>query len=200
VVAETVAIDDLHALGRLAQFLDHGLEPHDRFDLLVEGVGDPVHAADRLQHGGLHVDDLFEDQAGAPELGLHHVGHLQRRAARRRMGVAAGRGAEARAGGARIGVALRQVAIGRQVAQQLLLIETGQLLVQRALVDGLGQQLGEGAARVVDGLALGDHLAGEVQLGRTVGVDHHLQRHAQLLAIAEDGVVPLRDAGGPALK
>ncbi len=83
-------------------------------------------------------------------------------------------------------VLVGEVAVGPEEWPQPGLVVGGQLLVQSAPVDGLGQQLGDVAARVVDGPT---HLDGGRVLGReegaAAGIDFHLQGHAQSAAIAQ---------------
>jgi hypothetical protein len=52
---------DPDAAALAADGADRLVEAHARLDLRVERMGDAIHAADRLQHGRLHVDDRFED-------------------------------------------------------------------------------------------------------------------------------------------
>ena len=69
----------------------------------------------------------------------------------------------------------------------------GQFLVERAAVDRLAEQLGDFAARIVDRLAQLDRPAVVrrriVQQRAAAGVDLDLQRHAELAAIAEHGLM-----------
>ncbi len=102
----------------------------------------------------------------------------------------------ARLGRAAIGEILLQRAELTHERQQLLLVVGAHRLLERALVDRLGQQLGQVAADIVAHLAHPHRLAAErrlvVQQGVAVVVDDHLQRDAELLAIAEHGLVVVR--------
>jgi predicted dehydrogenase len=55
------AMLDPHALTRTADGRDRRVQPHDGFDLRVNCSGDAIHAADRLEHRCLHVEDRLED-------------------------------------------------------------------------------------------------------------------------------------------
>lgn len=191
-------VGDAGALAVAADLADHRAEGHGRLHLLVERVGDAIHAAHGLQHGGLHFDKVLEEAGDAPELGLHHVGQAQRLGPAGGVVVAAGPVLEARP---RLAVGIDvlrvEVAVAGQIAEQALLIDAGQLAIQGALVDGLGQQLREGAAGVVHRLAVGHDLALVVQLGGAVAVDHHFQRDLEVAAIAQDRVMGLGQARRP---
>jgi hypothetical protein len=61
--------DALVVLGDLA---DLGVVGDQALDLLGEGLADHVHAAHRLEHGGLHLVAHEEGHRG-PDLGIQHV-------------------------------------------------------------------------------------------------------------------------------
>ena len=106
----------------------------------------------------------------------------------------AGRHVVAGALGTAVGEVLAERAEAAHEGDELLLVEVADRLVERALVERLGEKLGEMAGDVAAHLALADWLAVEraVVLEQRVAivVDDHLERHAELAAIAEDrGVV-----------
>src|SRR5206468_6449317 len=60
-----------HAIADTADGADGRIEPHHRLHWLVNGVGNPIHSADWLEHGGLHVPNRFEQERhtnGRPSL------------------------------------------------------------------------------------------------------------------------------------
>src|SRR5713226_5136845 len=82
----------------------------------------------------------------------------------------------------------RQIPVGLQERDHALLVLRGQLLIERAAVERLAEQLGNLAARIVMGLAHLDGLAAiggrVVEAGAAAGVDLDLERDAEFLAIA----------------
>ena len=175
-----------------------GLQAHDRAELLGERHRDAVHAADRLEHGGLEVEALLEHH-GAPHVDVeqraerHRIAPLAGLLARRRQALVAGarRALEGEVG--------REVAIGAQEGEHALLVAGVELLVERAAIDRLAEQFRDLAAHVVVGLAHLDRLAAVrrriVEPRVAAGVDLDLERDAELPAIAEHGLVGARNAG-----
>src|SRR5262249_10822610 len=92
----------------------------------------------------------------------------------------------------------RQVAVALEKRQHPLAVAFAQLLIERAAIDGLGKQLRDRPARVVDGLTHLDRVAavrGRVEEPRsTAGINLDLERHAELLTIAENRLVMARKA------
>ena len=87
----------------------------------------------------------------------------------------------------------RQIAVLPQKREHPLLVARRQLLIERAAIDRLAEQLRDFAARIVDGLAHLDRLAairGRIEQQRAAaGIDLDLERDAQLPAIAEKGLM-----------
>ena len=179
---------------------DLALEADDRAELLAERHRDAVHAADRLEHGGLEVEALLEHH-GAPHVDVeeraerHRIAPLAGLLARRRQALVAGarRALEDEVG--------REVAIGAQEGEHALLVMRAELLVERAAIDRLAEQLGDFAAHVVVGLAHLDRLGAVrrriVEPRVAAGVDLDLERDAELPAIAEHGLVGARNPRRP---
>src|SRR3546814_11505630 len=89
-----------------------------------------------------------------------------------------------------------EIAIGLKEREQLLLVRRCERLVERALAERLGEQLGDMAPRVVDGRAHPDPLAVRAHdIGRSARIDLYLQRHVELACVAEDALMKARAAG-----
>ena len=127
-------------------------QPDGRFHLFVDRVGDAIHAADRLQHGRLHVDDGFENLSETPHLRRQDFAQRQWIDRLRCFRIAAGPMLET---GTRI-AAIDSLAIKAGVEPQELAEAVEFVLrhgiVQRILVDRLRQQLADPAVQVVDHL------------------------------------------------
>ena len=126
-----LAVADLRDLGAVADEMAH---------LALEGLGDLVHAAHRLQHGGL-AHDVVDGAVDATQLGFQQVAEAQR--VRFHAGLVAGPGVDLVA--AAVGAAISQIvaveiALVDQVFQQQGLVLGAQRLVHLAVADGLGQQ------------------------------------------------------------
>ena len=112
-------------------------------DLLGETTADHVHAADGLEHGGLeiikHVEGEILREAGFVDGGAgERLGQSGRA-----VGAAAGvffEAAAQRGQFGRVGIAAVQQAPGAQGGEEIVFFVGGQGVVQRALVDGLGEQ------------------------------------------------------------
>ena len=196
--AAGLAVSHLHAVRRPGDTAHLGRAQDGAGDGPLEPRHDLVHAAHRLEHGGLHVDIVLEQ--GRPKLRIgQKVPQRDRRAALAELVGGAGRLGEARSLRTLEAHILRQVAIGPQEGQQLLLVGQGQLSVQGALVDRLGQQFGDMAAGVVDPLAQLDRLAAvglvTPQKGAAADIDLHFERHAQLAAIGQQALMVAGNAG-----
>ena len=112
---------------------------------------------------------------------------------------APGRLAEAGAWRAAIGIVRSEPAEASRTAPAgSALSSAGERLIQRPLVDRLRQQLGDVAAHVVGDLPRPHRLAvegrGIVEQGLRIVVDDRLEGDAKLLAVAQDGLVVLRQA------
>ena len=118
---------------------------------------DAVHAADRLEHRRLLVEDLLEHQARLEEAVVGQLAQRQRIDGLAGVAIAARRHDIARPFAAAEHAAAAEVAPPVEEAAQRLLIDAGQFAVERALVDRLRQQFGEAPAHVVDRLALAHH-------------------------------------------
>ena len=194
-----LGVADANALGSLADLGDGRVELDGVAESLGEGVGDAVHAADGLEHGGLHLKLLLEEDA-VPEVGVEQGVHVD--------GLAEDSGFGACAGGFDVAGILTsgvfagvvERAVGAEETEHAVAIGGGDVLVERAVANALGEQLADVAAGVVDDLALHHGLAAVgcvvLQEGGAAGVDLDLEFDAELAAIAEDGGVDGRQAGG----
>jgi hypothetical protein len=179
----------------------------------LEGVGDAIHASDRLVHEHGLVPVGLELEVAAEPAG-QQVGQPRRRDGRAELEPGAG----LVVGG--VAVAPAEVAqlagLGRehrtQAAQQLdqrFLVVGGQVGVERALVDRLGQQLGDVAEGVGFGVAVAHRLPGQstadgvgglvVVPALGVGTGEHLDGDVELTAVVERRVV-LGMRAGPMLR
>ena len=176
---------------------DRAVEPDLRPHPLVKGIGDAVHAADRLEHRRLHVEDILEHQR-QPDRVAHGHDVLKPHSGDRPPGlaIAARQRIEARAPVRYIGAVGGETAVESDELAHVFLRAAGQFLVERAAVDRLGEQFAEAPAHVISELAVGEGPAAELRASGAVDVDHDLHRHAESAGIAEDGMMVMGDAGG----
>jgi hypothetical protein len=169
-----------------------------RVDVADERVRDRVHAANGLEHRAL----LFEARdrsKRAPGVRLQDVAKLVGGGflARSRTDARAGVDLVAAAVRADVGhVVGREIAFTAQVREEQLLVARTKGLVERTLLDTLGQHLGRLAADVRGDLLLANRLGGErpfgpaeVHEGVVVVVDEDLERHPELLGVMQHGLV-----------
>ncbi|KPY64538.1 achromobactin-binding protein [Pseudomonas syringae pv. spinaceae] len=107
-------------------------------ETLVEGVGDAVHAAYRLKHGGRKLRE-FSVQQGPPQLGVQQPVERDRLRAGRQCSWVRERLLMTGTQAALIGQFLRQVAIHLQKRQQALTLFTAQHIVQGIALHRRGQ-------------------------------------------------------------
>ena len=162
-------------------------------DLACESLADHVHAADRLEHGGLEIV-VGEILQIAPDTRLQNVRERDGIARHRHRGEpAAGRGGIAAGfGGEQIGfvtVVAVECAPGAQRLQQDFLILLGDGFVEPALFGGLRQQLGDLALEIrlhaADTLRRAVEGACGVQIGVVIELDEGFQRDIEPPAIIE---------------
>ena len=189
---DALAVNDGDAGCRLANARDCGTVADDGVEARCEGEGDAVHAADGLEHGGLPLDHVFNQHA-VPEIGVEELVHGERIVDGGRLGAGAGRDSVAGAVGAfeeQIGI---EVAVLAEEVDHALAVGGVDFLIERALLDALGEELGDMAASVVDHAALLDGHAAVELVGlhecTARGVDFDFEGDAELVAISEHGAV-----------
>ncbi len=184
-----ILVGDLHAVGRLVDRdnLDavRDLVP----ELAREPFRELIHAADRLEHRR-HAGAIHHGSNPVGEAGLQERLEVVRVAgsASRVLLVCVIRGVE--------------VALADEEGDEALLVRGRQRHVERVLVDGFRHQLAGVAHHVGLHLTQPDLLRGQwsevvalvVEVRRLVLVDEDLDGHAELLAVAEDAGVPVREA------
>src|SRR5271163_2664374 len=197
--ALAVEIGDRDAVRGFADFADFGAIADNVAETLAEGHRNLVHAADGLEHGGLPVDHLLGHQA-LPQVGVEQGVHGKGVDGSRALLARAGWYGEAGTLGAFVEQVGLEIAVLNQKGDHALLVLCGNLLVEGALLDAFGEQLGDMAAGVVHHLPLLHWLPVVQVVGlheRTAGgVDFNLKRNAEFLAIAQHGGVDRRQAGG----
>ena len=168
----------------------HGrIQPDERLHLSVDGVRDSIHASDRLHHGRLHVADMFEAVGREDRLVRKQVLERKRGKRDRRLRIAARLHRVSRlALGDIFGIP------GQHLTQQAELVLRGEL-IERVLVDRLGEQLGHMAEEILDHPPLGIDFAAEVPARVAVGVDERLELDFEAARVAQDQPVSARDAG-----
>ena len=197
-----------HALLALRDLRDPGVVGDEVADLAREGVADPAHAADRLEHGGLELIGRERGKA-APQPRLQDVAEADHLAGDRL-------GAEPAAGIARVaaelgdvgprlvGVILVEHAPPAQRLEQHLAIPVRHLLVELALPNHLGEQLRNMALEVGPDLAdparLATECLGRMQVGIVVELLEGLELHAQPLAVIEQAVVVIGNPPRPRIE
>lgn len=72
------AVEHADAVRGFSDFGDRRVIADELAQGVGEGVGDAVHTADGLEHGGLHVEELFKKD-GTVELRFEQVGKWKRR-------------------------------------------------------------------------------------------------------------------------
>src|SRR5581483_11922777 len=184
----TVArIPDAYAFARLAQLRYGRIVVNDRTERLRERIGNAVHAADRLEHRRLHVEDFVEQHAFPEFLQQERV---QVNGLAQHTGVFDPRCSQiSRAIAANVLTRIVERPIHAQERQHALTVFARELLVERTLRHTLRQQFADITARVILRLAH-DNRFGAVRVivlehrrASHVYLDLHL--HAQLPAVAE---------------
>jgi len=101
-------------------------------------------------------------------------------------------------------IILPQEAIDSEKIQHRGVVVWGELLIERAFLHTFGQQFGNMAASVVDGLTLADGFAVEdvvvLQQGAAGGIYFDFEFHSQLAAITQHGFVDGRQTRGTAVE
>src|SRR5579863_545977 len=182
-----------------------GAVANDIRQLAGEGLADPAHAADRLEHRRLKVV-IEKILQAAPQARGENVMERHRLAIDRLGAKAAAwvlrvtaeiRGFVARS----VAKILVEAAMGAQRLEQNLLIFFRHIIVERALPRRLGQELGDSALEIspdlADALRPAAKGLGVMQKGVVVELNEGLERDAELATIVQKRVVMVRDAPGP---
>ena len=193
--AGCVAIDHRYAGRRLPDAAHHGARPHHAAQLFLERCRDPVHPAHRLEHRRLPVDHFLRQHA-LPQVRVQQRMHRQSIDGLRLFFPRAWRHFETRPLSSLERQIRLQIAILLQERDHALAVFRRNLFVERAFADAFRQQLGNVAARIVHCPAF-RHRIPAVQLVAlhqrpARRVHFHFERHAQLPAIAEHGVMDRR--------
>nr|GEU28535.1 hypothetical protein [Tanacetum cinerariifolium] len=200
--ADRILVGDGHALVALADVLHLGAVADHLAQAFFECLGNGVHAAHGLEHGGLHREVLHR-AVHVAKLGLQQVLEPQRvrrlARSRRHAGARVDRVAASRT--ARVFQILgRELALVHQVIEQQALVVGAQALIELRILDRLGQQFIDMAAHVgldfLDAHALvGEHTGVfGIDIRVVVFVDHHFQRHFEQAGVMQRGAVVQRDA------
>lgn len=197
-----------HAVGVLIDPGDLGVVGDGIAKLLRERLADLVHAAHRLEHGGLHLVVVAGRQRG-PQTRAQHVLHAEGigelRLARQ---AAAGIPRKAAPLAAVLAFDVAELVVerapGPQGLQQYLLVFAAHALVQRLLLGALGQQLGHMALVIgIDGakaLRFAAKALLAVQQRVVVDLVECLQGHTELLAVTQHRLVVMRNAPRPRIE
>lgn len=136
-----IAVGDATAVFGGLDVTDFSVEAHRVLELVVERIGNPVHAADGLKHGRGELRDFIEHQC-PPELGIEQGLQLQRCPGHAGLIAGTGYAGVARAHRALVLEIGIQVAIDLEKIQQRLAIIDAQILIQGLAADRTRQQLG----------------------------------------------------------
>ena len=177
-------------------------------DLPREGLADPAHAADGLEHGGLKVVEQETLQAPPQARGQNivqpdrvAVDRLRAEAASRMLCITP-------MGGRILADPIAEVLVERaerpQRLEQDLLILCRHRVVERALFRRLGQELGDAAVEigldVADALRLAVERIGGMQIGVVVELDEGLERDPEAAAIVQDCVMMIGNPPRPRIE
>src|SRR5262249_43294968 len=106
--------------------------------------------------------------------------------------------------GSGINVVGPQVTEAAQKSEQAFAIVRGDVLIESALPDGLGEQFRDVATRIVKGLALLEGAAGKCRIAHhqraARDVTLHFHGDSQFTAVAEHGAVDGGNASGPGVE
>src|SRR5262249_46043047 len=165
-----------------------------------ECLRDAIHSADRLQHGRGLLEALAEVELVFPELGFKQFFETER-FSQPTLGEPRARWIlVTRSRRTFVGVVLRQCTKAANERQQSILVLDRDVLRERILTDGFGEELGHEAAGIVHDLPVGQGPTLErvvaMEIGRAVVVDDHLERDTEVLAVSENSLVVVRNAGG----
>ena len=164
-----------------------------------EAVGDAIHAADGLEHGGLPVDLFIVELAGG-HVGGEEFGEVERLVQNGVDGACARTCDETCTRGAGVTSIFVQVAEVPKEFEKTGRFFFGELVVEGVLVDRFRKEFSEIAARVMNDLALLDGVAvvefGRLHEGGAGAVDFNFEANAEFLTVAKDVSVDGRDASG----
>ena len=191
--AAPTPVHDANAVRCFSDLLDDGPKLDEGLHPLLEGGHNGVHPADRLQQGGVLIEELAEMELVPPEIRSEQLTQIEGviDLPRRQAGMD-GQPPMTAARRAPVEVIRIQVSIAAEQVEDQLLVLDRQLAVEGVAVDGLGQEFGNiapgirhhptGHQRPIETIPVVEK-SGPIVVGEDLEVD------SELPAIPEDGGV-----------